>query len=158
MSAVRKHCYSGAQPKEGQHCENRWLVLQPLYHQYQWSSNLKVPASHLVILLMCRLRFGGPWWGISSVQSLSHVQLFATPGTASHQASLSITNSWSLLRLMSIESVMPSNHLILCCPLLILHPIPPSIRVFSNESTLRMRWPKYWNLCFSITLPMHIQD
>ena len=72
MSAVRNHCYSGAQPKEGQHSENRWLVLQPLYHQYQWSSNLKVPASHLVILLMCRLRFGGPWWGISSVQSLSH--------------------------------------------------------------------------------------
>ena len=86
----------------------------------------------------------------SSVQSLSRVLLFATPWIAAHQASLSITNSWSLLKLMSIESVMPSNHLILCCPLLLLPSIPPSIRVFSNESTLRMRWPKYWSLSFSI--------
>lgn len=66
-SAVRKHCYSGAQPKEGRHSENRWLVLQPLYHQYQCSSNIKVPASHLVILLICRFWFGGPWRGIGSV-------------------------------------------------------------------------------------------
>ena len=87
---------------------------------------------------------------ISSVQSLSHVQLFVTPWTAACQASLSITNSWSLFKLKSIESVMPSNHLILCCPLLLLSPIPPSIRVFSNESTLRMRWPKYWSFSFSI--------
>ena len=86
----------------------------------------------------------------SSVQSLSHVQLFATPWTAVCQASLSITNSQSLLKLMSIESVMPSNHLILCRPLLLLPPIPPRIRVFSNESTLRMRWPKYWSISFSI--------
>ena len=86
----------------------------------------------------------------SSVQSLSHVQLSATPWTAAYQASLSITNSWSLLKLMSIESVMPSSHLILCCSLLLLPPIPPSIRVFSNESTLRMRWPKYWSFSFSI--------
>ena len=78
----------------------------------------------------------------SSVQSLSHVRLFATPRIAAHQASLSITNSQSLLKLMSIESVMPSSHLILCCPLLLLPPIPPRIRVFSNESTLRIRWPK----------------
>ena len=78
----------------------------------------------------------------TSVQLLSLVQLFATPWTAAHQASLSITNSQSLLRLMS-ESVMPSSHLILCCPLLLLPPIPPSIRVFSNKSTLRIRWPKY---------------
>ena len=84
----------------------------------------------------------------SSVQSLSHVQLFATPGIAAHQASLSITNSWSSL--MSIESVMPSSHLILCRPLLLLPPIPPSIRVFSNESTLRMRWPKYCGFSLSI--------
>ena len=78
-----------------------------------------------------------------SVQSLSRVWLFATPWTAARQASLSITNSWSLLKLMSIESVMPSSHLIFCCPLLLLPPIPPSIRVFSNESALCIRWPKY---------------
>ena len=87
----------------------------------------------------------------SSVQSLSHVQLFATPWIAARQASLSITNSWSSPKLMSVESVMPSNHLILCHPLLFLPPIPPSIRVFSNESTLRMRWPKYWSFSFSIS-------
>ena len=81
----------------------------------------------------------------NSVQSLSRVQVFATPWTAACQASLSITKSWSLLKLMSIESVMPSNHLILCHPLLLRPTIPPSIRVFSNESTLRMRWPKYWS-------------
>ena len=79
----------------------------------------------------------------SSVQSLSRVPLFVTPWTTARQASLSITNSWSLLKLMSIKSVMPSSHLILCRPLLLLPPIPPSIRVFSNESALRMRWPKY---------------
>ena len=86
-----------------------------------------------------------------SVQSLSRVRLFATPWTAAHQASLSITNSRSSLRLTSIESVMPFNHLILCRPLLLLPPIPPSIRVFSNESTPRMRWPKYWSFSFSIS-------
>ena len=84
------------------------------------------------------------------VQSLSRVWLFATPWTAARQASLSITNSWSSPKLMSIESVMPSSHLILCCPLFLLPPIPPSIGVFSNESTLRMRWPKYWSFSFSI--------
>ena len=88
----------------------------------------------------------------SSVQSLSHVQLFATPWTAARQASLSINNSWSLLKLMSIMSVLPSNHLILCHPLLLLPSIFPSIRVFSNESTLRIRWPKYWSFSFSISL------
>ena len=87
---------------------------------------------------------------LSSVQSLSHVWLFATLWITARQASLSITNSWSSLRLMSIESVMTSNHLILCHPLLLLPPIPPSIRVFSNGSTLRMRWPKYWSFSFSI--------
>ena len=90
----------------------------------------------------------GPWF--SSVQLLSRVWLFATPWIAAHQASLSITNSRSSLRLISIESVMPSSHIILCCPLLFLPPIPPSIRVFSNESTLCMRWPKYWSFSFSI--------
>ncbi|XDA76100.1 hypothetical protein R6Z07M_006240 [Ovis aries] len=87
---------------------------------------------------------------VSSVQLLSRVRLFATPGIAARQASLSITNSRSSLRLTSIESVMPSSHLTLCCPLLLLPPIPPSIRVFPNESTLRMRWPKYWRVSFSI--------
>ena len=89
--------------------------------------------------------------GSSSVQSLRHVRLFVTPWIAAHQASLSITNSWSLPKLMSIESVMPSTHLILCRPLLLLTTIPPSIRVFSNESTLCMRWPKYWSFSFSIS-------
>ena len=86
----------------------------------------------------------------SSVQSLSRVRLFATPWIAARQASLSITNTRSSLRLTSIESVMPSSHLILCRPLLLLPPIPPSIRVFSNESTLPMRWPKYRSFSFSI--------
>ena len=87
----------------------------------------------------------------SSVQSLSHVQLFVTPWTAACQASMSITNSQSLLKLVSIELVMPSNHLILCLPLLLLPPIPPSIRVFSNESALCIRWPKYWSFSFNIS-------
>ena len=87
---------------------------------------------------------------LSSVQLLSRVRLFATSWIAAHQASLSITNSQSSLRLTSIKSVMPSSHLILCRPLLLLPPIPPSIRVFSNESTLHMRWPNYWSFSFSI--------
>ena len=87
----------------------------------------------------------------SSVQSLSHFWLFLTPWIPAHQASLSITSSWSSLRFMSNESVMPSSHLILCHPLLLLPPIPSSIRVFSNESTLRIRWPKYWSFSFSIS-------
>ena len=98
------------------------------------------------------------WWHIkkvfiyfSSVQSLSHVRLFATPWTAACQASLSITNSRSLLKPMSIESVMPSNHLILCHPLLLLPSIFPSIRDFSNESALCIRWPKYWSFSFRIS-------
>ena len=87
----------------------------------------------------------------SSVQSLSRVRLFATPWIAARQASLSITNTWrSSFRLRSIESVMPSSHLILCHPLLLLPPIPPSIRDFSHESNLRMRWPEYWSFSFSI--------
>ena len=86
----------------------------------------------------------------SSVQSLSRVQLFATPWTAVRQASLSITNTRSSPKLICTESVMPPSHLILCCPLLLLPPIPPSIRVFSSKSTLRMMWPKYWSFSFSI--------
>ena len=94
--------------------------------------------------LMERIQF-------SSVQSLSRVQLFASPWIAACQASLSITNSRSSPKLMSIESVMPSSHLILCHPLLLLPPIPPIIRVFSSESILHMRWPKYWSFSFSIS-------
>ena len=92
------------------------------------------------------------WWEsqFSSVQSLSCVRLFGTTWIAACQASLSITNSQISLKLMSIELVMPSSHLILCCPRLLLPPIPPSIRVFSSESTLLMRWPKYWSFSFSI--------
>ena len=92
----------------------------------------------------------GSW--ISSVQfSGSVVSDSATTWIATCQASLSITNSWSLLKLMSIESAMPSSHLTLCCPLLLLPPIPPSTRIFSNESTLHIRWPKYWSFSFSIS-------
>ena len=87
---------------------------------------------------------------IRSDQSLNHIQLFATPWIAARQASMSITNSQSSLRLTSIESVMPSSHLILCHPLFLLPPTPPSIRVFSSGSTLHMRWPKYWSFSFSI--------
>ena len=87
----------------------------------------------------------------SSLPLLSHVWLFVNPWTVAHQASLSITNSWSLLKLISIELVMPSNHLLLCCPLLLLPSIFPSIRVFSNESVLCIRWPKYWNFSLSIS-------
>ena len=91
------------------------------------------------------------WRAFSLVQSLSHVQLFVTPWTAAHQSSLSITNSQSLLKLMSMDSVMPSNYLILCCPLLLLPSLFPIFRVFSSESVLCIRWPKYWSFKFSIS-------
>ena len=94
----------------------------------------------------------------SSVQSLSHVWVFVTPWIAAHQASLSITNSWSSPKLMCIELVMLSSHLILCRPLLLLPPIPPNIRVFSNESTFHMRWPKYWSFSFNISPSNEHQD
>ena len=97
------------------------------------------------------LKFGLFYFQFSSIQSLSRVRHFVTPWTAARQASLFITNSWSLLKLMSTESVMPSNHLIICCPLLLLPSVFPSIRVFSNESVLCIRWPKYWNFSFSIS-------
>ena len=103
-----------------------------------WNPNISLKLSFIITF--------------SSVQSLSCVQLFATPRIAACQASLFITISRSLLRLMSIESVMPSSHLILCSPLLLLPPIPPSIRVFSNESALHVRWPKYWSFSFNISL------
>ena len=94
--------------------------------------------------------YSSDFW-FSSIHSLSHVWLFVTPWTAARQAALFITNSQTLLKLMSIQSVMPSNHLILCCPLLLLPLIFTSIRVFSNESVLHIRWPKYWSFSFSIS-------
>ena len=113
-----------------------------------WGSNLHL--LHWQVNYLPLSQQGSPKYNVRSDQSLSRVRLFATPWIAARQASLSITNSRSSLRLTSIESVMPFNHLILCRPLLLLPPIPPSIRVFSNESTLRMRWPKYWSSSFSI--------
>ena len=116
------------------------------------SSNLRVPmrGNKFPQGFFKSDEFSITWRFSQSVQSLSHVRLFATPWTAAHQASLSITNSRSSLSLTSIESVMPSSHLIFRRLLLLLPPIPPSITVFSNESTLRMRWPKYWSFSFSI--------
>ena len=100
----------------------------------------------------------GTEYSLSSAQLPSRIRLFATLWTAAHQASLSITNSRSLPKLTSIESAMPSNKLILCRPLLLLPSILPSIRVFSNESVLYIRWPKYWSFSFTSVLPMNIQD
>ena len=100
-------------------------------------------ARHIQEFLKCFL--------VTQFSSLSRVRLFAIPWTAPCQASLSITNSWSSHKLTSIKSMMPSSHLILYCPLLLLPPIPPSIRIFSNESTLCIRWPKYWSFSFSIS-------
>ena len=108
-----------------------------------WVVSCDTPSSSVILSLAA--------YQFSSVQSLSHVRLFATPWTAAHQASVSITNSWSLLKLMSIELVMPSNHLILCRPLLLLPSIFPNIRVFYKESVLHIRWPKYWSFSFSIS-------
>ena len=140
----------------------RWVqekVLRKLDSHTQ--NNETRPLLHII-----HYRFKCKYWNhktprrklqLSSAQSLSHVRLFVTPRTAAYQASLSITNSQSLL--MSITSVMPSNHLILCHPLLLPPSIFPSIRVFSNESILRIKWPKYWSFSFSIAvLPMNTPD
>ena len=124
------------------------LPLQVVTEHWIWAPSIiqQIPTGHLFYIWQCiRSVF-------SSVQSLNRVHLFATPWTAALQASLSITNSWSLLKIMSIKSVMPSNHLILCHPLLLLPSIFPSIRIFSCESVLRIRWPKYWSFSFSISL------
>ena len=125
---------------------------------HQMSGNWKMGRRSGVSRIKNTQKRGFRWWEtvfpisqFSSVQLLSRVRLFATPWIAARQASLTITNSRSSLRLMSIESVMPSSLLILCRPLLLLPPIPPSIRVFSNESTLLIRWPKYWSFSFSIS-------
>ena len=107
-----------------------------------------------LLLAICSLNISSQfvvWLLIFIIQSLSRVQLFVTPWTAAHWASLSITSSWSLLKLMSFELVMPSNHLILSCPLLLLSSIFPSMKVFSNESVLLIRWQKYWSFSFSIS-------
>ena len=117
-----------------------WLFATPWIVARQASLSITI---FLNSIYMCSGQF-------SSVQLLNHVWWFATPWITAHQASLSITSSRSSPKLMSIKSVMPSSHLILCHPLLLLPPIPPSIKVFSNESTLRMRWPKYWSFSFSI--------
>ena len=152
---------------------SRALPHLPLLSQESCNTQKKLLGREIQVLTqeavtvdeICASKFRRPWGvqkvkgqslmvsdlPLSSVQSLSHVQLFVNPWTAPHQAFLSITNSWSLLKLMSIESVMPSNHLILCHPLLLLPSIFPSIRVFSNESILRIRWPKYRSLSFSIS-------
>ena len=107
----------------------------------------RIQSSFLLeYILICKSSFQ-----FSSVQSLSRVRLFATPWIAAHQVSLSITNSWSPLKPMSIESIMPSNHLILCRPFLLLPSIFPSIRVFSNDSALCIKWPKYWDFSFNIS-------
>ena len=134
--------------------ESEVAQLCPTLHD---SMDCSLPGSSVQGVFQARvlewvaIAFSGSVFEITSVQSLSRVQLFSTPWTAAHQASLSITNSQSLLTLMSIESVMPSNHLILCRPLLLLPSIFPSTRVFSNESVLRIRWPKYWSFSFNIS-------
>ena len=129
---------------------------QIIYHCVTWEVPLSLlfPPKFLAILYLLTLLFvpfTKRYQQVQLVQLLSHVRLFATPWTAARQASLSITNSWSLLKLMSTELVTPSNHLILCHPLLLLTSIFPSIRVFSKESVLCIRWPKYWSFSFSIS-------
>ena len=138
-------------------CEAQWLMPENIVEAKNYGCWVQIPRTLLAVqwLEFCTFTAKGPGsipvWRtkipkavqFSSVHLLSRVQFFATPWTAARQASLSITNSWSLLKLMSIESVMPSNHLMLCCPLLLLPSIFPSIRVFSNESVLHIRWPKY---------------
>ena len=127
MNRLEKMCCTNT------NCKKAIVAIAIVAIKMLWTSNM----------LLCPL--------FSSVQLLSHVWLFATSWTTAHQASLSITNSQSLLKLVSIESVMPSNHLILCHPLLLLTSIFPSIRVFSNESFLHIRWPKYWSFSFNIS-------
>ena len=148
-----------SQPRDWTHfsCIGRWI----LYHWVTWEAHLLERGRLFYICKTTQEIASKTYLGtsersykmiqFSSVQPLSCVLLFATAWIAARQASLSITNSWSLSKLMSIESVMPSSHLILCHPLPLLPPILPSIRVFSNESTLPMRWPKYWSFSFSIS-------
>ena len=129
-----------------------WIDVSP-EKIYKWSSQEKILniTNHKEVQIKIMMSYYLITIRVSLVQSLSRVRLFATPWPAALYASLSITNSQSLLALMAIESMMPSNHLILCCPLLLLSSIFPCIRVFSNESVLRIRWPKYWSFSFSIS-------
>ena len=124
-------------------------VITPLFTIVSWRA-----VRRAIFIFICYFHF----YQVSSDQLLSRVRLVATSCTTAHQASLSITNSQSLLKLMFIKSVMPSNHLILCHPLLLLPSIFLIIRVFSNESILHIRWPKYWSFSFASVLPMNIQD
>ena len=140
------------------------FAINKLHQQFNWILSCWILTISQISLQIAIPRvdfllYTGPFLNIqfSSVQSLSPVWLFAIPWLAAHQASLSFTNSRSSPKLMSIKPVMSSRHLILCRPLLLLPPIPPSIRVFSNESTLHTRWPKYWSFSFSI-LPKNTQD
>ena len=123
-----------------------WRLQGTILHSHHKGPRVPVsPYPHQYLCSVCLFLIQ-----FSSVQSLSRVQLFVTPWTAAHQAYLSFTNSWSLLKLMCIKSVMPSDPLILCHPLLLLPSIFPSIRFFSNESVLCIQWPKYWSVSFSI--------
>ena len=122
-----------------------------MFNSYPWAKSCPYYSPGEALIMITPFSQLERLYSDSSVQSLSRVSLFATPWTSARQASLSITNSWSLLKLMSIESVMPSNHLILCCPLLLLPSIFPRIRVFSYESVLPIRWPKYQSSSFSIS-------
>ena len=131
-----------------------WIRLNTLPMLYKWNSKALMIAHQFTTWFTEYFKPTAD----SSVQLLSRVRLFVTPWTVAHQASLSITNSWSLLKLMSIESMIPSNHLILWHPLLLLPSIFPSIRVFSNESVLWIRWPKCWSFSFSIIPSINIQD
>ena len=135
------------------HIHSQCLCLCSLFANRFICSSVHFSRFHIYVLIynICFILSDFTLYQFSSVQLLSHVQLFVTPWTAAHQASQSITNSWSLLRLTSIESVMPSNNLNLCHPLLLPPSNLPSIRVFSNESTLRIRWPKYWSFSFNIS-------
>ena len=138
-------------------CERQLLIVPGNLNWTNWTLkwwegfNSMTGKRSFALLLGIKQEACWPIAVVSSVQSLNRVQLFVTPWTAARQTSLSIANSWSLPKPMSIESVMPSNHLILCRPLLLLPSIFPSIRVFLNESALRMRWPKYWSFSFNIS-------
>ena len=127
------------------------LTLKNVMNFLKCFTEIKIHCQSGDIILSIKQRRNGVEEGFSSIQSLSRIRLFATSWTAAHQASLSIINTWSLLKFISIASVMPSNYLILCRPLLLPPSIFPSIRVFSNESVLRIRWPKYWSFSFNIS-------
>ena len=137
-----------------QNCSNVSIAFKFCFPEYTYYKMYYLDVSGKLVIssVLSHRSKNVKWWADQcSVQSLSHVQLFATPWTAARQASLSITNSWSLPKPVSIESVMPSNHLILCRPLLLLPSIFSSIRVFSNEPVLCIRWPKYWSFSFNIS-------